>query len=167
MGAPKGNKNALGNDGGRPPIYSNPEDLQKKVDEYFEYLKGESHIEQRQFKDEDGTINIFDETVWDRPPEHATITGLIIYIGFDSRSTFYEYKDKVEFSHIIKIASLKVEHEYEKAIRADKIPTGAIFALKNMGWSDRQTIDTTTEITVKSDPFKSIRENYSINEPNT
>lgn len=31
----------------------------------------------------------------------------------------------------------------------------------------KQTIDTTTEITVKGDPFKSIRENYSINEPNT
>jgi len=27
--------------GGRPPIYKNPEDLSSRIDEYFEYVKGE------------------------------------------------------------------------------------------------------------------------------
>ena len=37
-----------------------------------------------------------------------------------------------------------VEHGYEKDLRSDK-PTGSIFALKNMGWVDKQEIDHTTK----------------------
>jgi hypothetical protein len=133
MPAPKGNKNAVGNNGGRPPLYSDPIELQKKVDEYFEGLKGEFH-----YKEDDEGEKI---KVWDVYPENATITGLILYIGFESRSTFYEYEKKVEFSNIIKRASLRVENEYEKALRNDKQATGSIFALKNMGWSDKSEID--------------------------
>jgi hypothetical protein len=34
--APKGNKNALGNEGGRPPLYSSPKELEERITEYFE-----------------------------------------------------------------------------------------------------------------------------------
>ena len=43
--------------------------------------------------------------------------------------------------------------------------TAAIFWLKNRQsgkWRDKQVLDTTTELTVKGDPFKQIRENYNI-----
>ena len=37
MAAPKGNKNAIGNNGGRPALYNSIEDLQLKIDEYFDH----------------------------------------------------------------------------------------------------------------------------------
>ena len=74
---------------------------------------------------------------------HFTITGLCLYCGFDSRQSFYDYEKKPQFTYIIKRARLMIEHGYEKALMSDKV-TGPIFALKNMGWSDRQEIDHTT-----------------------
>jgi hypothetical protein len=40
--------------------------------------------------------------VWDRYPEHATITGLALFLGFESRNSLYDYESKEEFSGIIK-----------------------------------------------------------------
>lgn len=87
MAAPKGNKFAIGNNGGRPPIYDKPEYLENKCLEYFKDC-----IENK---------------------EKATITGLALYIGFCSRSTVDEYAKKKEFSYIIKRAKLTVENSYE------------------------------------------------------
>jgi len=118
MGAPKGNLYALGNTGGQPPKYSNAEDLQNKIIEYFEY------VEQTE-----------DEIV--------TIVGLALYLGFCSRQSLYDYVKKDEYSYIIKRALAIVEKKYEKRLSSQTC-TGAIFALKNMGWEDRQSIDQTT-----------------------
>jgi hypothetical protein len=121
MAAPKGNKYAIGNSGGRPPMYNSPEEIAPVIDEYFEYIKGEK---------KEG------EEEWERTPEPATITGLALYLGFDGRQSLYDYRDKQEFSVIIKKAISRVEHNYEKALSYQS-PTGAIFALKNMGWKDK------------------------------
>lgn len=158
MPAPAGNKNAVGNEGGRPPIYDNPKTLEETCEGYFKWIQGEFHMEKVQIKDkETGRIDEMDSKVWDRYPENPTITGLALFLGFDSRSTIYEYRDKVEFSYVIKRAMLRVENEYEKAVRADKVPTGSIFVLKNMGWSDKQEIDHTT----KGDKIQSNSIDYS------
>ena len=45
-----------------------------------------------------------------------------------------------EFSGTVKRAKLLVEHAYELDLRTQK-PVGAIFALKNMGWSDKQEVE--------------------------
>lgn len=97
--------------GGRPPMFETPEDFQKKVDEYFVSVK------------EDVT----------------TITGLALYLGFESRQSFYDYEKKEGFTYIVKNARMKVENAYEKKLFTQTC-TGAIFALKNMGWDDRQSI---------------------------
>jgi len=110
MPAPKGNKNALGNEGGRPPFYKLPEDLQEACDKYFENCKEE------------------------KMP--VTITGLALSLGFSTRKSLIDYAEKLEFVNIIKKAKLKVECEYEKRLSGN-LPTGAIFALKNMNWNDR------------------------------
>lgn len=124
-----GNKNAVGNNGGRPPFYETPEDMQAGIAEYFEYIKGEM----AEIKSElTGQL----ETKWVRYPEPATITGLILYLGFSHREALSDYEKKVEFSDIIKKGRTRVEHEYEKRLHGDK-NTGAIFALKNMGWKDK------------------------------
>lgn len=73
-----------------------------------------------------------------------TITGLCLHCGFCSRQSFYDYEPKPEYSYIIKRARLMIEHGYEKALMSDKV-TGPIFALKNMGWTDKQEIDHTTK----------------------
>lgn len=108
---------------GRPPIFSNPEDLEKQVEEYFERCR---------IKDDGlGSIIDYGDTV--------SITGLAFYLGFESRQSFYDYEQKPEFSYTIKRARLRVEMFYEKALTSAK-PTGAIFALKNFGWKDTQEI---------------------------
>lgn len=127
MPALKGNKYAIGNNGGRPPIYNNPKQLAKKVDEYFIYIKGEYRLEKKGRR-----VN----KVCDREEEPATITGLTLYLGFSSRKSLEDYEGMEEFSTIIKRARARVEYEYEKSLHKQS-PAGAIFALKNMGWQDR------------------------------
>lgn len=124
--------------GGRPPIYDNVEQLQYKIDEYFEYIQGDyNEVED----EETGGM----KRIYERYPEPATITGLCLFLGFESRQSFYDYSKQSQFSYTIKKARLRVEFEYEKSLSNPRVPTtGAIFALKNLGWSDKQEIDHTT-----------------------
>jgi hypothetical protein len=69
-----------------------------------------------------------------------TITGVAIALGFESRQSFYDYEEKPEFTYIIKKARLRVENGYEKQLY-EGAPTGAIFALKNMGWKDKSEVE--------------------------
>jgi hypothetical protein len=110
MAASKGNKYALGNDGGRPSTFETPEKLLSQVISYFDYCN-ESN-------------------------EKATITGLTLYLGFSSRSSLDDYSSRSEeFSYIIKRSKLAVENSYELSGQ-----TIDIFALKNMGWTDKQEV---------------------------
>lgn len=145
MPAHKGNRYAVGNNGGRPPIYENAESLFTEVNEYFQYIEGEGEYKEFETQDEDGNIKKYKEWVWERQPEPATITGLSMFLGFANRQSLYDYRDRnEEYSVIIKNAICRVEHEYEKQLQRDK-PTGAIFALKNMGWADSAKVDHTTQ----------------------
>lgn len=109
--AHKGNKYALGNKGGVSPMYESKEALENTIQEYFDMC-----IEDK---------------------EKATVTGLTLYLGFESRSSLDDYKKKNnEFSYIIKRAKLAVENAYE--VHGQTID---IFALKNMGWKDHRDID--------------------------
>jgi hypothetical protein len=115
MGAPKGNKFALGlTTSGRPPEYSSPTELSKKISEYFKHCTEQE--------------------------EKVTITGLALYCGFCTRKSLDDYEDKgEEYLYIIKRAKLAVENSYETHGQ-----TIDIFALKNMGWKDEQHFDHTT-----------------------
>lgn len=122
MAAPKGNIFAIGNNGGRPPEFKTEEELHDSILEYFEG-KGP------QYDDDD----VF--THYDCP----TVTGLALYLGFCDRQSLYDYGNKEEFSCIIKRARTCIENHYENSLNG-KSSTGAIFALKNMGWADRTEI---------------------------
>lgn len=126
--------------GGRPAHFNNADELQSKIDEYLEYIQGDfTDVQLRDDEDEPYT-----ERKYTRRPEHPTITGLALFIGFESRQSVYDYEKTGEFSYIIKRARLYVENGYEQALMSEK-PTGAIFALKNMGWTDKQEVDHTTK----------------------
>lgn len=122
--------------GGRPPLYKTPEELQAKINQYFDIgVNVRTVIVGPPNKRYDVTIKV------------PTITGLCQYCGFESRQSFYAYEDKPEFSYTIKKARLRIEQEYEEQLQIGT-PTGAIFALKNFGWKDEQTVNNNIEARV-------------------
>ena len=74
-----------------------------------------------------------------------TLAGLAYFLGID-RQTLYNYKERPEFFDIIKKATNYVEHKYEERLIYESNPTGVIFALKNMGWKDKQEVEGKTII---------------------
>ena len=81
-----------------------------------------------------------------RLKEKATITGAALYLGFCSRQSLYDYEGKPNFTYTIKRIRLAIENAYESNGQ-----TIDIFALKNLGWSDKQSIDITTDLSQLSE----------------
>jgi len=107
--------------------YKNPQDLQKKVDEYFKSgLKKKTII----------TKSGLPVTV-----EIPTITWLCLFLWFEDRHSFNSYEKYPEFTSTIKQARSRIESHYEEL--AQEGNTGAIFALKNFGWKDKTEVETT------------------------
>ena len=129
------------NKGGRPPFYSTPEELQAAIDKYFagEYRTRKMVIGNKK----DGFKEIEVPAI--------TISDLVIYLGFCDRHSFYAYEARSEgFSHTIKRARSFIAREYEQLLNVGN-PAGAIFALKNFGWSDKQEIE--VDLTDKAASF--------------
>lgn len=112
---------------GRPPIFDTTESLQEAIHDYF--VNGIT----------------YKEVIIGKSPNQElvklpvpTISGLCFHIGFESRQSFYDYEKKPEFAYTIKRARLFIEKEYEEQLQVGNT-TGAIFALKNMGWTDSQS----------------------------
>ena len=98
--------------GGRPPKYTEVEEMQKKIDKYFEDCK----------------LN-------NRP---YTITGLGLALDM-SRQDLINYSKKEKFFDTIKKAKMRVENYLEERLINDSSATGIIFNLKNnYGWKDKQ-----------------------------
>ena len=72
--------------------------------------------------------------------EPLTLTGMILHLGLSSRQSLDRYGDREEFSDSVRRAKLLIENQYERKLDGPR-PAGAIFALKNMGWSDRQEVE--------------------------
>jgi len=81
--------------------------------------------------------------------EVPTWSGLALYLGFESRSSLQNYKERPEFLHPIKRALLRMEDLYEFRLNQARNPTGAIFALKNFGWKDKQEVEQSGGLTIK------------------
>ena len=124
--------------GGRPPRYKTVEEIQEKIDRYFEECKG------RVLKDEEGHA-IHDKygvpmIVDERPP---TITGLALALGFTSRQALLNYQAKKEFVDTISRAKAVVERYAEERLFDKDGANGAKCSLANnfWGWKERQQID--------------------------
>ena len=131
MAAPKGNKyykKADPDKVGRPPIHTDPKEVERLVDEYLDSLGPV-------YNDENEIIGY----------KYPTLTGLTLALGFCDKSTLYDYAKKEEFSNPIKKGLLHIEKHYEESLNS-KASTGAIFALKNFKWKDKTEVEQTTTI---------------------
>jgi hypothetical protein len=96
---------------GRPRLWESVEDFERAVKRYFA----------------------------DKEITH-TWSGLALHLGFTSRQSLQDYKSIDGFQPAIDFALLNIEVLYEERMQWAKNPAGAIFALKNFGWKDKQEI---------------------------
>lgn len=123
---------------GRPPKFKSKEEMQAKIDAYFEECKG------RVLTDDEGKV-ITDKygqpVIIDRKP--LTVTGLALALGFSSRQSLLDYEAKKEFLDTITRAKARVE-EYTEMMLFDKnASNGAKFSLANNfeGWKDKKNVE--------------------------
>lgn len=106
---------------GEPPKYQ-PKELQIAVDKYFDKC-AEQNI---------------------RP----TVTRLCLELGFSSRQSIYDYKNRnnnQDSACIIKTALLKCQAYLDDQLLNPKVSSaGVIFALKQHGWKDKTEIEHST-----------------------
>ena len=110
--------------GGRPPIYTDAEVMQRDIDAFFDRCDAEE--------------------------EPYTITGLAMALNM-TRTTLCEYAEKGEFSVTVKKAKCRVENDYEKALRRNG-RAGEIFGLKNFGWKDKTETELTGKVSIDTIP---------------
>lgn len=108
---------------GRPLKFQTVAELQEAIDAYFK------SVDDVFYTDKDGN----------KVHEPLTITGLALALD-TTRQTLMDYQERDEFTDAIKKAKTKIENFAEKKIFTSN-PTGAIFALKNYGWKDKQEVD--------------------------
>lgn len=115
---------------------SNASDLIGRIEGYFRHIKGDDYPEAAktaQTQNNEAATN--NQANKHRPPEPALLTGLALFIGFASMDDFVAYEQKGKHKKILRTARLRVEAEYEKKLHLPA-PTGAMFALRCMGWAD-------------------------------
>jgi len=84
--------------GGQPPMYATVEELQNKVQEYFNSVKPKVTPAKEEGEE--------DEIKYEEP---VTVSGLAYFLGFESRQSLYDYEKRSEFSYIVKRARLRIE----------------------------------------------------------
>lgn len=117
---------------GQPPLWASVDELQEKIDEYFNYC------------DENG--------------KPYTISGLAYYLG-TSRQTLCNYREKDEFFDSISRAKRKCEMFAEEKLFRDKgSPQGIMFNLtNNYGWESR-TVNENHNYNVNEEDVKKLNE---------
>ena len=131
------------NKGGCPPMYKTPEEMQAKIDVYFDACMGEY------ITDDEGNLmtDKYGHPVKtkERP---LTITGLALALGFNGRQSLLNYEGKPEFMDTIKRAKAKVEQYAEERLFDKEGVNGAKFNLSNnfKGWSEKQQIDSNVNL---------------------
>lgn len=148
---------------GRPLKFKTVEELEGKIDAYFDECDREEdtrtwqHEDSFTFDDKELCTNckadIIDKygllsrgCVWYdgelKLKERYSITGLALALD-TTRQTLVNYENKDEFIDTIKKAKLRVENQYEIALQKQG-RSGDIFALKNFDWKDKSETDVTS-----------------------
>lgn len=130
---------------GRHPMYKSKEEIQEKIDKYFEECEG------KVLEDKDGNpiLNKYGGVIimGSKPP---TVTGLALALGFTSRQALLNYQDKEEFVDTITRAKSRVEQYAEERLFDRDGSHGAQFSLRNnfKGWKSKDIEETEDASTV-------------------
>lgn len=121
------------------PNFDTSDALDNLINSYFNYIggeaAGESVLPGMPEKNSNGNKG------WKREPEPATITGMALYLGFSSIAELENYEQQGLFADTLKRGRLRIEAYYEKKLHQQSA-TGAIFALKSMGWKEKNEFKT-------------------------
>ena len=144
----------MANLGGRPPKWTDPEELKQLCDKYFNKITRTVPKRERiivAYEDNDPKKPIFEdkpildnsgeqylETEWLEPP---TLTSLALFLGVD-RLTLLNYRNKDGFFSTLREAKSKIEQYESMRLVTTSNSKGIEFSLKNNhDWRDAQTID--------------------------
>lgn len=132
MPAPRGNLFAVGNTGGRPPLYTDPDVLFKKICDYIDY-----EDECRGYDAKGVGRGIY------------TFAGCALFLGFSQRCSFNDLEKREEFSYTMGRFRLFLEDwNAKKSYYMGTFP-GAKLALMNFfGYTEEvtQTVRNITEV---------------------
>lgn len=142
--------------GGRPFVFTNPVELQTKIQGYFDRM--DPHIEKQNVEDgrkTNGDIMLAEREVMTSQKVY-TLTGLARHLGV-SRDTIRNYRhykhysndipeeNKQELIRTIEDAVQRVEEFNEGQLHKSGISNGVKFNLtNNFGWIDKQVVETAT-----------------------
>ena len=109
----------------------------ERIEAYFKLING----------DEDDTDDSHHPTALNKKNEKQppTLTGLALFLGFNSLHELNAYEQNGKYAALVKRAHLRIEAVYEQKLHTPSA-TGAMFALKNVGWKDGSGSDTVTEM---------------------
>ena len=133
---------------GRPLKWNTPEELQLKIDEYFDSCWDFKRDMFGGRIEDKIPVGVTDngKTKWKKngyvmkQVKPYTVSGLAVYLG-TSRETLMNYQKRDEYFDAIKSAKDRVYAYVEESLFYGK-PTGAIFSLKNnYGWKDKYQQD--------------------------
>lgn len=123
---------------GCPPRYKSVEEMQEKIDAYFEDCAG------KYITDEDGNLmtDKYGNPVKEKE-KPLTITGLALALGFTTRQALLNYQGKPAFVDTITRAKLIIEQYAETRLYDKDGCNGAKFNLSNNfnGWNEKQQIE--------------------------
>ena len=142
-GKNKTNPKTEKNKSGRPPLFKTPAEMQRKIDEYFKKCQPEV------LKDDDGNIihNANGSPAYKLNP--PTVSGLALFLGFCDRQSLYVYKGySDDFYDTVKRAITYIAAYAENVLMTGDKVTGAIFWLKNHGWTAEEDRNVEGDITV-------------------
>lgn len=112
--------------------------LVQLIDAYFIHIKGELKA----------TTKTSSRKVWIREPEAPSCSSLALFLGFCSMDDYRTYEQKKRYRQGLGYARLRIEAAYEQQLFEK--PTGAIFALKAMGWNDKPDAAATSASNTKT-----------------
>ncbi len=130
---------AKGNQYGKKPRYKKPEEMQEKIDKYFEECEGKPLVDHNgdPILDRWGNPVVFGA----KPP---TVTGLALALGFKTRQALILYQAKKEFQDVVLEAKSRVEEYNERQLYTRDGQRGAQFSLAhNFGWKEDRTEEKT------------------------
>ena len=112
---------------GCPPMYKTVEEMQEKIDKYFESCKGKVWLDEKGYP----LMNPKGYVMYMIEPKPPTVTGLALALGFASRQALLNYQHKDEFNDTITRAKSRVEEYAETRLFDKEGSNGAKFSLAN------------------------------------